>query len=1000
MRTIPLRHARLACGLVVLLSLAAVAPTATAQLNLGTAGIAYADLFPGARFDASIPDLPAFCGILPGQRPLRDDEVRGYFQRLAELSPRATLQEYGATHEGRPLCYLAVSDEATIRDLDRFQQEHRERLDPRHGGVPSVQSLAGAKAVAWLAYGIHGDELSSTDAAAAVAYWLVAGEDPAADALRSKLVILIDPLQNPDGRARYLAQITSFAHRRANPDPDDLSHAGAWPWGRGNHYLFDLNRDWFSLTQPESERSAAVAGWLPQLMVDSHEMGPNATYLFSPPRHPFNPHLPPSARAWERPFSDAQARALDARGYPYYSGEWNEEFFPGYGSSWASYTGAVGILYEMSRTTGTLVQKRDQTVRTFAQAVEHQAVSSVANLTTLADNAAQVLHDMIAARALAVREGRDGKVRAWVFAADARRPERLQRLAATLVRQGIEVHVLADVSREESGLHDIGTGQAEKRTLRRGSLLVRLDQPQGRLARVILDPHVPMNKEFFQEEREYLEKGKGTRLYETTAWSLPLALGVPAYWLDRVPGGTWEAWTAKDAAPPGEPRGALPDDFTSVVICGQSDLAPRVLARLLQDGVVVRVARKEFVFGGRAFAPGALVVRREGNAADLGERLRRIQDDLGVAMWRVTTSRPEAGPDLGGVEYRVLVAPRIGVLTGSPVSPSAYGYLWHLLDHDLDVHFVGLDIARFRQTDLSRYNVLVFPPIFGGTAMYRQILGPGGLANLKEWVAGGGTAIGIGGGARLLADPKLELTMARFRADALDLYPPPVWSIAADEAVAAGQPTATGLRVAVPETEAGRNSAPPPPIVRHGALYDVAPILGPGAAPFAAGHAQGKPLATRPVSVDQWIRSVLPPGRAKPETTDVAAVDERLRRFMPRGVLVATDLDPEHWLNYGLNLRAPVWFGSDDTLIATPPVAVAARFADLAELHLGGLLWPEAAARIARTAYATREAVGRGQVVLFADHPANRRWLRDTERMFNNAVLLGPGMGTRWAADW
>lgn len=964
---------------------------ATGQLNQGTTGIAYLELFPGARLDPAIPDLHSFNGTNPGERPLRDDEILAYFSLLAETSPRASLHRYGASHEERPLFYLAIGDPATIGDLDRFQREHRQRLDPRQDGVPGRESLADTKAVAWLAYGIHGDELSSPDAAAALAYWLIAGEDTAATHLRDRLVILVDPLLNPDGRARYLAQITSFAHRRANPDADDLSHTGAWPYGRGNHYLFDLNRDWFSLVQPESDRSRAIASWLPQLMVDSHEMGSEATYLFSPPRHPFNPHLPPSSRAWEQPFSDDQARALDARGYPYYSGEWNEEFFPGYGSAWASYMGGIGILYEMSRTTGTWVQRRDRSVRTFAQAVEHQVVSSVANLATLADNSAAVLHDMIAARDQIVREGGNGKVRAWVFPRDPRRPGHTDRLAGLLTRQGIEVHVLQE-QRELSGLHGITTGEPVKRQIPVGSLLVRLDQPQARLARVILDPHVPMDTEFFQEEREYLEKGKGSRLYDTTAWSVPLALGVAAYWRERSPAGRWEPWTQPLPAAV-EP---LPDQFKNVVLCGEGDRAPAVLARLLQDGLVVRVARKPFTIAGRDFLPGAMILRRDGNPEDLAGRLRRIQSDLNVPMWPVMSSRPEAGPDLGGGEFILLTAPRIGVLTGSPVSTTGFGYIWHLLDQDLDLHFNNLDIGRFQRIDLARYNVLVFPPIWGGTSMYRQALGEDGLARLKEWIAAGGTAIGIGGGARLLADPALELTRTRLRADALDRFPPPVWSIAAEEAELAGRPTAAGLRITAPAGDDMKRAD----VTRHGSLYDVAPLLGPGARPFATGHAQGKPLATEPLPLARWLEPVLPAGQASPATADITQADQRLRRFMPQGALLAVDLDPESWLNHGLQDRATVWFGSNDTFVATPPVTAAARFAVVDDLHRGGLLWPEAAARLARTAYATREAVGRGQVILFADHPAQRRWLADPERMLANALLLGPGLGTRWSAAW
>ena len=44
-------------------------------------------------------------------------------------------------------------------------------------------------------------------------------------------------------------------------------------------------------------------------------------------------------------------------------------------------------------------------VRTFAQAIEHQTTSSLANLTSLANDAAQILSDQIAARAEAVDKG-------------------------------------------------------------------------------------------------------------------------------------------------------------------------------------------------------------------------------------------------------------------------------------------------------------------------------------------------------------------------------------------------------------------------------------------------------------------------------------------------------------------------------------------------------------------------------------------------------------------
>ena len=154
------------------------------------------------------------------------------------------------------------------------------------------------------------------------------------------------------------------------------------------------------------------------------------------------------------------------------------------------------------------------------------------------------------------------------------------------------------------------------------------------------------------------------------------------------------------------------------------------------------------------------------------------------------------------------------------------------------------------------------------------------------------------------------------------------------------------------------------------------------------------------VDLAEWMRPFLPPGKGKPSKEDLAGADARLRRFMPRGAFVRLELDLEIWLNWGLPPELPALVRAQDTLVAEPPVQVAARFAGVDDLHLGGLLWPEAAGRMAHTAYATREAKGRGQVILFVNDPGFRGWTLGTRRLLINALLYGPGLGTRWPTPW
>ena len=955
-------------------------------------------LFPGARFDPAVPTQEKVLGIAPGARPMRHDELMRYVAAVASASKRVRVMPYAVSWEGRELVAIAISDEETIARLDTFKAEHAKRTDPR--GRPAdrdAEAVGPAKAVAWIAYGIHGDEISSTDAAAAVLYWLAAGEDEKAKTIRREMVVLIDPCENPDGRDRFLAQIRSFAHASPSADLEDLSHTAVWPQGRGNHYLIDMNRDWIAMVHPESRRAAEIASWNPQLMVDSHEMGADDTYLFSPARAPFNPFLPKSHPEWAKRYAEDQAKALDAKGYPYYTREWNEEFFPGYGSSWAMYRGAYGILYEMSGTDGTLVRKPSGEVRTYGQAVEHQVTSSIANLTTLATHRKDALLATIAARRDGIDRGTSGKVRAYVFPRGPV-PDRTDALMLLLRDQGIEVQV-SGAAVKASGLVDVATGDTAGVELPAGSYMVPMDQPSNGLARAILDPHVPMDVASLPDERKSLELGQGTRLYDTTAWSLPLAYGVKAYWTSTKPAGGWTAFKAPPK-PPGGIASPAPASPFGWVFDGTSDGAAYTLADLLQQGVTARVAEKPFEVDGRSYGPGSVLIRREGGPDGVAAVLDEAGRRFGVRIDAVATALAEGGADLGGGYFHDLAAPRVGVFTGPAVARDAYGAIWHYLDAIAHQRFTALDFTEFAQFDLRRYNVLVLPPSGWSQDAFRSVLGKDGLEALKSWVEGGGTLIAMGSSASLLADKDVALTATRPRGQVLDVAPPPVWSLSAIEAAAAGPLRGSGLAASDIAGPAPARDPKKPDPGKRASPYDVAPVIGPGAKPFVEGFRIGTPLTGRPVDLDTWIQPALPPGQEKPKDADRKAADDRLRLFSPQGAFLRVDLDPELYLSWGLPPDLTVWSGRGDALIVRPPARAVAAFAGLETIHRGGLLWPEAAARLARTAYATAERVGRGQVILFRDTPAFRGWMHDSRRLFLNAILYGPGVGADAPAPW
>ncbi|MBN1292156.1 MAG: hypothetical protein JXB48_09985, partial [Candidatus Latescibacteria bacterium] len=155
------------------------------------------------------------------------------------------------------------------------------------------------------------------------------------------------------------------------------------------------------------------------------------------------------------------------------------------------------------------------------------------------------------------------------------------------------------------------------------------------------------------------------------------------------------------------------------------------------------------------------------------------------------------------------------------------------------------------------------------------------------------------------------------------------------------------------------------------------------------------------------LKEKKPEGKETEETAkkklakdELVEQDERLRLFLPQGAILKTELDEEHWLNYGAGESVPVMFYSSYAFLSKKPVQTAARFSDASNLRISGLLWPEARERWEKTAYTTRESYGKGQIILFAFDPFFRSYFYGTGRMFINSMLLGPGFGAQQVVEW
>lgn len=937
-----------------------------------------------ANLDPNIPTPISVVGHAMGDGAVRYEPAMRYLRALAESSPLITMTPYATSHEGRPLYFLTITSKANHNRLDEIKANNAKLADPRTlaDDAEAQRILDTQPGIAWLAYSIHGDELSSTDAAIQLAFQLVAGVDEQTRSLRDELVIHIDPLMNPDGRERYLAQLQTLVGKIPNTDHQSMQHSGLWSAGRGNHYLFDLNRDWLMQVHPETRgRAARIIEWNPQLVVDAHEMGPLETYLFDPPREPINNHESPTTMSWRHRFSADQAKAFDTHGWSYYTQEWYEEWYPGYTNSWTALQGAVGLLYEQAGVDGAAVKQRAGNMLTYHDSVFHHLTSSLANLESLRANRRAIQADYLKDRRWAVSADRSGSEALLVI--PPKDDALLHRFADVLLRHGLEFGYAKAPFLASNVSSQYGTREGS-RSMPEGTLILRAAQPRRRLLEALLefDPH--MSDEFLQDERKDLENHRGTRMYDTSAWNLCMAYGVDAYWARDLPDDVpYRAPVVGDRDR--EPRPELGRDEKNVtarkrygyVVDGASGDIYRLIARLLDANIKVRVAREPFTVGGIDYDAGSLLLRNNENqpvsrteggrsrasetanhqSSSLHSTLRQLSADLHLAIRPVDTALCQDGPDLGGQRYALLQQPRVAIATQWPVSTSSFGAIWHLLDARVGLRVSPINLQGIGYVDLRSYNVLVIPEARGGGAL-SAIINDGVLEKLGKWVEGGGTLVAIGASAAFFANENRELSSVRLRRDVLgelEIY---------DEALQREHDART-------------------------VQLDSKRIWG-----------SGDIEHSEPESNDDKHFG------ASGDDDKLGRQDAWRRMFSPNGVMVRADLNSEHWLSFGVAAslteehQMPVMFTGANVLMAKHPVQVPVRLAPIGQLRMAGLLWPEARQRMANSAYATVERLGNGQIILFASDPFFRGYLEGTGRLLLNAVLLGPGLGASHPAPW
>jgi hypothetical protein len=671
-------------------------------------------------YNAQVPTPQQFLGYQVGEWHVGHDQLVAYMRKLAAVSDRIEIAEYGRTHENRPLVLLTITSPANGAKIEQLKEQHRALSDPAKSAALDVRSMPG---VVWLGYTVHGNEPSGNNASLLTAYHLAAAQGPAIDSLLNETLIVLDPCINPDGSNRFSSWVNTNRSKHLVTDPLNREFSEPWPGGRSNHYWFDLNRDYLYQQHPESlSRMKKFHEWKPNVLTDHHEMGTNSTFFFQPgiPTR-MHPMTPKRSLELTAKIGEYHAVALDKIGSLYYTQESFDDFYYGKGSTYPDVNGCIGILFEQGSSRGHAQESVNGLV-TFPFTIRNQFTVSLSTLKA----AKAMRQELLEYQRSFYREASADPVKSYVFGGTPDRA-RLHEMLQILKNNEIRVYQTA---KDET---------LDGRTFRKGSTyVIPMNQPQHRLIKSMFEKRTTFEDSLF---------------YDISSWTMPLCFNVPFA----------EARTAValgeevrvDAAPKGRVVG---QSSVAYVFEWDGYFAPRTANELMKRGYKLKVASEPFTGvladgSQRPFGYGTIELSLGMNSpAGLEPVLRQLAEENGTDFYALRTGLTPTGIDLGSNNFGVLRQPKPLLVAGPGVEANDAGEIWHLLDTRVALPLTMADVNVINAAPLEKYNTLILV-----SGNYNQL----NDEKIKRWVQGGGVLVVLGSAIRWASEK--GLTPARLK---------------------------------------------------------------------------------------------------------------------------------------------------------------------------------------------------------------------------------------------
>lgn len=645
-----------------------------------------------------------------GEYHVTHDRLVNYMKAIAAAAPdRVKLEMMGLTYESRPQVLLIITSPKNQQRLEEIRQQHLLLSDPAKSASVNIENMP---IVVYIGHSIHGNEQSGTNASLVGAYYLAAAQGKQIDELLDNVVILYDPSFNPDGMQRFSTWANQHKSKNLVSDPNSREFNEVWPGGRFNHYWFDLNRDWLPAVHIESQnRLTWFHKWKPNILTDHHEQGSNATFFFQPgvPSR-VNPLTPEKNQELTGKLAKYHAQFLDRIGSLYFTKENYDDFYYGKGSTYPDINGAIGILFEQASSRGHL-QQTSNGLLSFPFTIRNQFVTELSTLEGAKSLRKEFLNWQRDFYKNSIAEATSTAVKGYVFG-DKNDKGKTFHFLEMLRRQQIDVYALN------------GSVTAEGTEFKEGAAyVVPANQTQYKVIKTI-----------FEKTLNY----KDSLFYDITAWTMPLAFGLPAAELTTQYNQNLLGEKLQQTSfPKGEVIGAKSE--VGYLMEWSELYAPAALNELQAANIMTRVATNKFdigVTGGsRNFNYGTIMIPIQMQSASsdkIFQIVNGVAQKYGVKIYSVQSGNVNSGSDLGSSKFVSVSKPSIAMIVGPGTNATDAGEVWHLLDQRMNITATHLEASVFNRIELNRYNTII---MVGGN--YNEL----NKDKLKAWVQSGGTLI-------------------------------------------------------------------------------------------------------------------------------------------------------------------------------------------------------------------------------------------------------------------